>query len=278
MEIVRDILAGLLALTAAVLLTLWAPTGWVRDDVVDAAGFQAIAAPLGEDAAFQRTVSDAGVQAVLDQLEVPRLLRDRVEPALADQAARITGTDAFAEIWSGTTQDLHARLMDPAGGTVSADLNPYVDELVQPEEDLVGRDIEIPDTGALQLPIATIPASPWADRIRAMGEASSLFGIAGLVCAAASLLLAAHRGVMAFLLGLAVGLGGLALLLVSRGIGVLVPDAADGSGIIGALMQTFEQRFTADMMLPSMIQIGAGALLIVVSLLALGIAGGRRRA
>lgn len=273
----RDLVAVLLALCAAAALALWAPATWARDHVVDRDGFLEIAKPLGANPQFQQDVSDAAVEGVLEQAKVPRVLTSLIEPTLQDQAAKLTQSEAFATIWSDSMGDLHTTLMDPAGGTVSADLNPYVDELVSPVGDAIGHEIDIPDADLLTLDIVTIPASPWPGRVTALASTAPWIGWAGIAAAVLSLLVARRRGAIGAVLGAALAVAGGALLLASQGIGAAIPASIDDARIVGTLVQAFEVRFGRDMVVPAVSLLGAGALALVVSLGAIGIHGARRR-
>lgn len=273
----RDLVAVLLALCAAVALALWAPATWTRDHLVDRDGFLEIARPLGANPQFQQDVSDAAVEGVLEQAKVPRPLAALIEPTIQDQAAKLTQSASFATIWSDSMGDLHTTLMDPAGGTVTADLNPYVDELVTPVGDLIGQDIDIPDADLLTLDIVTIPASPWPSRVTALASTAPWIGWAGIAAAVASLVLARRRGVIGAVLGAALLVAGGALLLGSQGIGMAIPGSIDDARIVGTLVQAFEARLGRDMVVPSVTLLGTGALALVAALGAMGVRSARRR-
>lgn len=277
MDALRDLLAAVLALVSAISLALWAPAAWVQTHVVDERGFLAIAEPLGGNPAFQEDVSDAAVEGVMDQVEVPRVVRSMVRPAVEDQAKRLMQSAAFGTIWAGSMDDLHAVLLDPSGGTVRADLNPYVDELVAPVGDTLGVDLDVPEADLLRLDIVSIPASPWPGRIVAFAGASSWLPWAGFGSAALALLVARRRSVALLMLGAAVLIGGVALMLVTQGISALVPDAAEQARVVGTLVRAFEMRLGQDMVLPSAELMGAGALALVVALVLLGVSAGRGR-
>lgn len=271
-------MAVVLAVCAAAALALWAPAAWTRDTIVDRDGFLRIAEPLGSNAAFQKDVSDAAVDGVLDQVKVPRAVKALVEPALQDQAQNLTQSDAFGTIWSDSMGDLHSTLMNPRGGQVSADLNPYVDDLIDPVGRKIGVTIRVPDTDLLTLPIVTIPASPWPGRVTAFAGTASWIGWAGLAAAVVSILLARRRGIVAAILGVLVLAGGAALLFATQGVGALVPDSVDHARILGTLVQAFEKRLGMDMMVPSFELMAGGALVLVIGLVATGVRSARRRA
>lgn len=272
----RDLLAALLTLCAAVGLTLWAPAAWVRDTVVDREGFLQIARPLGAEETFQKDVSDAAVDGVLTQVNLPRPVVALIEPLLQDQAKHLTQSDAFAAISAGSMDDLHATILDPSGGTVRADLNPYVDELVEPVGDRIGRRIDIPEADALRLDIVTVPASPWPARAHALADASGWIGWASLACGIGALLVARRRGAIGVVLGALLVVGGLVLMLGSQGIGAAVPESVDQARIVGTLVRAYEMRLGRDMVVPSVALMGSGALALVVALVALGVSSARR--
>ncbi|GEM_PF-1950488 len=277
MSLARDLLAAVLVVLGAVGLALWAPSAWTQSTIVDRDGFLAVAEPLGGNEQFQQDVADAAVEGVLDQVDVPRFLRSPLETAIEGQAQKLTQSTAFATIWADSMDDLHATLMDPDGGTVVADLNPYVDELAAPIGETIGVDIDIPDTDVLHLTIITIPASAWPGRITAFGGLSSWIGWASLGAAALGLVLASRRGTIGIVLGVATLLAGAVLMLATQGVSALVPDSIENARILGTLVGAFEKRLAVDMFVPAIAQIGAGALVIVVSAVAVGVASSRRR-
>lgn len=270
MHALRDLLAILLGLVSAVALTLWAPAAWTRAHVVDEQGFLAIARPLGGNEAFQQDVADAAVEGVMEQVQVPRAIRSLVRPAIEDQAGRLTSSAAFETIWADSMQDLHGVLMDPGGGTVTADLNPYVDDLVAPVGETLGVEIKVPDADLLRLDVVDVPASPWPARLVAFADAAAWLPWVGLSAAVLALVVAHRRGMALTVLGGSVLVGGALLLLGSQGIAVLVPDAAEDARVVGTLVKAFEARLGQDMLLPSMELMGAGALAVVVALVATG--------
>lgn len=271
MDLVRDMLAALLALAAAILLALWAPAVWLQDTVVDRDGFLEVARPLGTDQGFQDAVATTAVDQLFEQVDLPRFVADRVRPVVDDQVHALARTPAFDEIWAATAEDLHATLLDPDGGTVTADLNPYVDQLMGQVEDRIGFSVPIPHTDLLRLDVATIAPSPWPERARMLADASGWIGWAGIGSGLASIAVAARRGAMLFGLGLLLALGGGALLLAAHGAWDLAPGGIVGARVIDELLSAFEEHFRADMRVPGFALVGAGAASMVIALLALAL-------
>lgn len=278
MSALRDLLAILLAVVAACALGLWAPARWTQDTLVDARGFEAVARPLADDPRFQQQVADSAVDGVLDQVRLPRALRGALEPELRTQTAKLAGTPAFGAIWGTTTGDLHSALLDPRGGRVQADLRPYVRELTDPVSKALGVTISVTDSDRLRLDILVVPPSPWASRVTAFGHAGGWLGWVGIGSAVLALVVARHRGVAAAVLGVCVLVAGGALLLASRSVSALVPDAVDGAPILGPLVQAFERNLTGHMITPSTGLLGAGGLMLVIALVAIGAHRSRRPA
>lgn len=278
MDTVRDMLAALLAVAAAVMIVLWAPAAWVRDTVVDEQGFLSVAEPLGNEDSFRSEVARTAVTTVLDQVDVPGPVRSLVEPALNDVAGSLADDPVFGTIWSGSMKDLHTAIMSPGGGTVTADLNPYADALLEPVSQKLGISIDVPRTDALSLTIVTVPASPWADRLQTVADASGWIGWAGLGAGALSVLVASRRGVLGFALGLLVAIGGVADLAGSRVAGIVVPSSVADGPVLGSLVRAFEERLATDLSAPSFMVIGGGAAVMVVAIVVLGIGASRRRA
>lgn len=275
---VRDLAATLLALAAAVMLALWAPALWLQGTIIERDGFLSVAEPLAEDADYQRTLSDAAVDGVLEEAPIPGLLSDQLAPVLQEQAPRITGTEEYRTSWTLAMEDLHATLLDPAGGTVRADLNPLSGLLLDPFNDTFGTSIEVPDSDTLRIPIAHIPPSSWPDRLQALAGTSGWIGWVGFAVAVLGIAVASHRRILTFVLGLLVALAAGAQLLVSQFIELLVPDSFDQADVVGGIIQAFEAHFRDAMVAPAMALLGAGVLLIVVALVLLSMGGRPARA
>lgn len=277
MDFVRDFCSVLLAIAAAVLLTLWAPSAWVQDTVVDTQGFLSVAEPLGSQQSFQDDVAATAVDGLLETVQIPTWAQSLVRPTLDSQAAALAHNQVFSTIWADSMGELHTTILDPAGGTVRADLNPYADNLVKPLGEKLGMTIDVPDTDLLTLTIVDVPASAWPQRLVTFAGMHAWLPWAGIACAVLAVLVAAHRGAMTFLMGLAVLIGGAALMLATQGVSALVPDAIEQARLVGALVGAFEKRLGIDMFVPSMALIGSGAAAMVAGLTVIGVQSARRR-
>lgn len=267
----RDLIAALLFILGAVCGALWLPAVWLADNVVDESGFLAITQPLSSDAALQRELSDAAVEAVLPEDVVPAWVMDRVEPIAQEKAADLTGTPAYDDVWSATMVTLHGALFTPGDHSLDTDIAPLVDDLASRVDEHLPFGLTIPRPDSVPVHLATIPEIPGTGRILALAPYADHLGIAAGVLLLLGLVIAAHRRAMLTLAGVLVALAGGAVWLLTQRIEQLVPDAVDQAAFIGPIVQVFETRMAADLVPQAVLLIGAGALLATIGLVAVGL-------
>lgn len=266
----RDLLSALL-LTAAMLLgTLWLPAVWIERNLVDQQGFLAIAQPLADDTALQRTLTDRAVDQALDHDVVPDFVAERVSPFLEDQAARVTGTAAYDRVWDATMVELHGALFTPGASSLDVDLLPLVDSMLTAVEDVVPL-IEVPRPGSATVSLATIPDVPLMTRASVLDPWAHRAGPIALALAVLALVVAAHRRTMLALAGLATMLAAGASWWLATRIADIVPDAVDQAVFLGPIVQVFEQRFSAEVTPQAVVMLGVGALVAAVGLVLIGL-------
>jgi hypothetical protein len=270
----RDLLSVLLLIAATLLGALWLPSVWIAQNLVDQEGFLAITQPLAEDTAFQRTLTDSAVDQALDHDLVPGVVADRAAPMLQEQAPRLTGTGAYAEVWDTAMVELHGALFTPGASPLDVDLLPLIDSLLTGVEDTLPFVDDLPRPDDATVTLASIPDVPLLTHATVLDPWAHRAGPIALGLAVLAILLAGHRRMMLTLAGVGTLLAGLATWLLATRITDVVPDAVDRAVFLGPIVQVFEQRFTAEVMPQGVVLLGAGALVTAAGLVLIGL---RRR-
>ena len=267
----RDLLSVLLLTAATLLGALWLPGAWIERNVVDQEGFLAITQPLAEDATLQRSLTDSAVDEALDHELVPGFVSDRATPLLQEQASKVTGTEAYTEVWDRAMVELHGALFTPGASPLDVDLLPLIDSLLTGVEDTLPLIDDLPRPGEASVTLASIPDVPLLHRATVLDPWAHRTGPIALGLAVLAVLVAGHRRLMLTLAGIGAVLAGLATWLLTTSIEGLVPDAVDQAVFLGPIVQVFEQRFAAEVMPQGVIMLGAGALVAAVGLVLIGL-------
>lgn len=267
----RDLLSVLLLTAATLLGALWLPGAWIERNVVDQEGFLAITQPLAEDATLQRSLTDSAVDEALDHEVVPGFVADRATPLLQEQASKVTGTEAYTEVWDRAMVELHGALFTPGASPLDVDLLPLIDSLLTGVEDTLPLVDDLPRPGEASVTLASIPDVPLLHRATVLDPWAHRAAPIALGLAVLAVLVAGHRRLMLTLAGIGAVLAGLATWLLTTRIEGLVPDAVDQAVFLGPIVQVFEQRFAAEVMPQGVIMLGAGALVAAAGLVLIGL-------
>ncbi|GLI32140.1 MULTISPECIES: hypothetical protein [Brachybacterium] len=271
MSSLRDLLSVLLLTAATLLGALWLPGAWIERNVVDQEGFLSITQPLAEDATLQRSLTDSAVDEALDHELVPGVVADRATPLLQEQAPKLTGTEAYTEVWDRAMVELHGALFTPGASPLDVDLLPLIDSLLTGVEDTLPLIDDLPRPGEASVTLASIPDVPLLHRATVLDPWAHRTGPIALGLAVLAVLVAGHRRLMLTLAGIGAVLAGLATWLLTTRIEGLVPDAVDQAVFLGPIVQVFEQRFAAEVMPQGVIMLGAGALVAAAGLVLIGL-------
>ncbi len=271
MSSLRDLLSVLLLTAATLLGALWLPGAWIERNVVDQEGFLSITQPLAEDATLQRSLTDSAVDEALDHELVPGVVADRATPLLQEQASKVTGTEAYTEVWDRAMVELHGALFTPGASPLDVDLLPLIDSLLTGVEDTLPLIDDLPRPGEANVTLASIPDVPLLHRATVLDPWAHRTGPIALGLAVLAVLVAGHRRLMLTLAGIGAVLAGLATWLLTTRIEGLVPDAVDQAVFLGPIVQVFEQRFAAEVMPQGVVMLGAGALVAAAGLVLIGL-------
>ncbi|MFJ3499445.1 MULTISPECIES: hypothetical protein [unclassified Streptomyces] len=160
----KSFLAVVLIVLGCVLAPLGIVAAWAADVVGDTDRYVETVAPLASDPAVQDAVADRATDALMTRIDLSTLLsgaapeeRPRLEKALGglgdslegavrsfvhEKAREVTGSDAFATVWTEANRKVHAsvdKALTGSGGgavrleddTVTLDLAPVVEQVKQ---------------------------------------------------------------------------------------------------------------------------------------------------
>jgi hypothetical protein len=180
----RRVSAALLLVIAVLLFTVAVPGVWVRRTIADTDRYVAMVAPLAQDPSVQEYLSRTVTNQVFEALGV----EERLESALAERAPRLVflagpladavrgfvqekvraifASDAFATYWEQANRYVHEQLVAAlrgegdvlvlSDGQVILSLLPLVNQGLQAvssvTSELLGRQIELPDITAVEVP------------------------------------------------------------------------------------------------------------------------------
>ncbi|MBP2382021.1 hypothetical protein [Brachybacterium sacelli] len=270
MSTARDLFAVLLLIVSTALASLWLPAVWFESHVVDQDGFLAITQPLADDPAFQRTLTDGAVEKILGEGTVPGWIADSVEPAVQDQAARASDSEAFTPVWDAAMVELHGALFTPGSSDLEVDLEPVIDSVLTSVEEQVPL-LEIPRPDSAAVTVATVPDVPLLTHATVLDPWAQRAGPIALGLAVLALLIAGHRRVMLTVAGLGTMIAGLVTWALAQRLESLVPDRIDQATFLGPIVREFEQLFATDVMPQGVILLGVGALVAAAGLVLVGL-------
>lgn len=110
----RTFVSAVAAVLGLLLSAVAIPAIWADRNIVQEDGFVALAAPLGQDAAFQQRLAAATV-GTIDTGAVPDALARLVKPVLEAAAGSLTGLPGYPAAWEETLRKSHRlSFADPA--------------------------------------------------------------------------------------------------------------------------------------------------------------------
>lgn len=131
------------------------PAIWVDRNILQEDGFVALAAPLGQDPAFQRRLASAVVASVGAEERIPEALAEPARPVLDSAAQSLTGLPGYPDAWAETLRKSHrltfaapGTLPAQAGGAAAAltlDAAPLVGLVAKQVADATGLPLTVPD-------------------------------------------------------------------------------------------------------------------------------------
>lgn len=117
----RTFVSAVAAVLGLLLSAVAVPAIWADRNIVQEDGFVALAAPLGQDAAFQKRLAAATV-GTIDTGAVPDALAGLVRPVVEAAAASLTGLPGYPAAWEETLRKSHRlSFADPASLPPEAD-------------------------------------------------------------------------------------------------------------------------------------------------------------
>ncbi|MDO5646289.1 MAG: hypothetical protein Q4G21_11485 [Dermabacter sp.] len=269
MSILRDLVALVAAVLAVAAMLAFLVGNWVSAHVVSESGFLAITEPLAHDVPLQEQFAQSALDSVAPGLPVPEGLRTEVESTLVSQVHLVAESGTYGEIWSGSMADLHGELVrGDAQASIRADIAPVWNTLAEPINSLLPFGLEIPVPESTILTLATFDAS-WFTHAVTLAESAPIFGVVGIAAALAALVLARHRLVALWFLGLTLALGSGALWLALDRHEVLM-DANNLGDIpfLSPILRVFLEAARSDLSSVTLIFAGAGVAMVVIAAIA----------
>jgi hypothetical protein len=278
----RTVASALLALLALVLTAVGLASAWVDENLVEEAGFVALAAPLADDAGFQSALSDSLVQEVTETTGLPEQLDRLVEPLVRDAAGAVSASSGYPAAWSETLRLSHAFTFaqapdpsEPAPAVLTLDLGPVVQLVADSVGGTLGLDVPLPadttiDIGSFErggvLTGVADAVQPWGLYLAAAG-----------LLAVLALVIARRRGTALALLGLGIVGIGLMGILARDWIPALAARAPGTNAIADVFLSGLAERAGADLADTSLPIVVGGAVAVVIGLVGqLALGRGRR--
>lgn len=279
----RTFLSALLAVLALVVAAGGVVSAWVNGNVVDEAGFVALAAPLGDDAEFQAALTDSLAQEVTAGAGLPEQLDAFVEPLIRDAAGAVTGSSGYPAAWTETLRLSHAVTLaqapDPsqqAPAILTLDVGPVVGLVAENVGGTLNVDLQVPDDTTIE--IGSFERGGLLSGVADAVQEWRLYLAGAAVLALLALVIARRRGITLALLGLGMAAIGAVGLLAGR----WMPEAAAGAPATSAIAEVFvrglAERAGADVADSSMPLIAGGLIAVVIGVVAQLAFGRRRRA
>ena len=184
----RRVLAALFVALAVLAFAIGVPAAWARRTLLETDRYVAVVSPLPEDPAVQEYLARTVTTSVFDALTVeervrdalteraPRLtflagpLTDGVRGFVQDRVRGIVASEGFATYWTSVNRFVHEQLIlalegesriVTTEGRVVLNLLPIVNEALRRVSgivsELIGRDLELPEVTADQVPAEAIP-------------------------------------------------------------------------------------------------------------------------
>lgn len=278
----RTPVSALLALLALVVAAGGLASAWVDENLVDESGFVALAAPLGDDAAFQSTLVDSLTQEATAGAGLPEQVTAFLEPVIRDAAGAVTSSEGYPGAWNRTLRLSHditfAQAPDPeepAPAIISLDLGPVTELLTENVEAAFPVEVPVPENTRIE--VGSIERgglfSGVADAVQHWGTYLAAAGVLAVL----ALLVARRRGTTLALLGIGVVLIGALGYLVAGQLPGIAVEATGANAVAQVFVQGLAQRAGADLATSSGPVIVAGAIAVVVGVVVQFLAGGRRR-
>lgn len=171
MNAARTVLAALLGVVAVVAVTLAVPARWLEGQILDTDQYVATVRPLATDEAVQESLADLTADAVLDRIDLTRVVPERLGEDLAgtvqekaregirQQTLRILDTEAWQQVWDAANRAAHDDLVavltgqEPDGVAVEVQQGRLVLDLSPLLERVRDRLVDLGVTVAAQIPV-----------------------------------------------------------------------------------------------------------------------------
>lgn len=214
----RTALSALLVIAALLVAAVAGPAMWLQRNVVDEAGFVALAGPLGSNKDFQEGASALLAAEAASALNLPGSLNDLAAAVIDDAARGLYTNPGYPAAWSETLRRSHNLTFAAAGNTevagdVVLDVEPLVGLIAASVGGNLGVTVPLPAEVAVRMDEAKVAALLPA--LTKLGGWSGWLAGAAVVLLALGILVARRRGAALVLSGVGLAVVALVWLLGS---------------------------------------------------------------
>lgn len=269
--------SALLGLVAVLLAVAAFCSAWLAENVVSEDGFTALGQPLGTDAAFQQSLSEAIGRQAAGSLQVPAAVAPFVEPLITGAVQGVQSLPEYPQAWDETLRRSHAQTFDGEGG-VTLDVAPLVGLVINGVGSETGIEVTPPESSPV--PLAGADQRRYLEALVTVAGAWPYLALGAAAAAVLSLLAARSRTAALAWLGLGALLAGGLMWIGAGSLPALADRPAYGSAVSETFASAFSTEAAASLQAWTIPFLLGAAVLLVLGLLARslrGMLGGRRR-
>ena len=100
----RNILVGVLGVLACIAITLSATTLWVHQVALNTDRYVTVVSRAANDPDVTEAVGSRLADQIVDEFDIPRLVKPLIRDWIAEQIAAFMGTDVFTDVWAGANR------------------------------------------------------------------------------------------------------------------------------------------------------------------------------
>ncbi|WAP52634.1 hypothetical protein OL239_05270 [Arthrobacter sp. ATA002] len=262
--------SAILGLVAILLAAAAFCSAWLEENVVSDSGFTALGQPLGTDAAFQQTLSEAIGRQASDSLQVPSAIAPFVEPVITGAVQGVQSLPEYPQAWEETLSRSHALTFDGGGG-VTLDVAPLVGLVTNAVGSETGIEVAAPESSPV--PLTGADRRDAVDLLVRAGGAWPYLALGAAAAAVLSLLVARSRTAALAWLGLGALLAGGLLWIGAGSLPALAERPAYGSAVAETFAAAFSVEAAASLQAWTVPFLLGAAVLLVLGLVARSLRG-----
>lgn len=154
MRVLRTFVSAAAVLLGLLMAAIAMPAIWVDRNILQEDGFVTLAAPLGQDPAFQRRLASAVVVSLGAEERIPEPFAELARPVLESAAQSLTGLPGYPDAWAETLRKSHRLTFagpdalpaqDGGATALTLDAAPLVGLVAKQVTDITGLPLTVPD-------------------------------------------------------------------------------------------------------------------------------------